>query len=125
MLLPLPRRELRMKFSIRIANVYDTILEESKKDIVIVKDRKTYIGALFFKKDETQVVQKVFERVDFEGNTLDAMIKAYHMMKNHGLTAKDDKTLLTMLHWQYVNGLTEEMCNAYDFKTDTDFLASI
>ena len=115
-----------MKFSIRIANVYNTILEETKKEIVIVKDRKTYIGALFFKKDETEVVKKVFDRVDFEGSAQEAMVKAYHMMKEHGLTKKDDKTLKTMLHWQYVNGLTDEMCNiGYKFKTDTELLASI
>lgn len=112
-----------MKFSIRIANVYDTILEETEKEIVIVKDRKTYIGALFFKKDETQVVKKVFERIDFDGSAQDAMIKAYHMMKSHGLTKKDDKTLLTMLYWQYVNGLTDEICETWNFKNDTEFLA--
>lgn len=115
-----------MKFSIRIANVYDTILEETKKDIVIVKDRKTYIGALFFQKDESQIVRKVFERIDFEGGARDAMVKAYHMMKAHGLTAKDDKTLITMLHWQYANGLTDEMLmDGYKFRNDTDLLASI
>lgn len=114
-----------MKFSIRIANVYDTILEETKKTIVIVKDRKTYIGALFFRKDETEQVKKVFEKVEFEGSARDAMIKAYYMMKNHNLLAKDDKTLTCMLHWQYINGLTDEFCNAIGFKNDTEFLASL
>lgn len=115
-----------MKFSIRIANVYDTILEETKKEIVIVKDRKTYIGALFFQKDEHQIVRKVFERIDFEGGAQDAMVKAYHMMKAHGLTAKDDKTLKTMMHWQHVNGLTDEMLlDGYKFQNDTEFLVSI
>lgn len=114
-----------MKFSIRIANVYNTILEETQKEIVIVKDRKTYIGALFFKKDETQVVRKVFEREDIEGSALDAMLTAYRMMKAHGLTKKDDKTLMTMMHWQYVNGLTNELLGGYGFRTDSEFLASL
>ena len=114
-----------MKFSIRIANVYDTVLEETTKDIVIVKDRKTHIGALFFKKDETQVVKKVFERVEFEGTAAEAMVTAYNMMKSHGLTKGDDKTLKTMLHWQHMNGLTDECILAgYHHKTDTELLAS-
>lgn len=112
-----------MKFSIRIANVYDTILDETTKEIVIVKDRKTYIGALFFKKDETEIVKKIIERIEFEGNAQDAMIIAYNLMKKHGMTKH--KTLLTMLHWQHVNGLTDEMSNAYGFDSDEAFLASI
>lgn len=114
-----------MKISIRIANVYDTLLEETKKEIVIVKDRKTYVGALFFRKDETEVVKKVFEKIEFEGNAQEAMIKAYQMMKEHGLIAKDDKTLKTMLHWQYMNGLTDEIVCTYGFKNDTEYLASL
>ena len=113
-----------MKFSIRIANVYNTLLAENRKELVIVKDHKTYVGTLFFKKDETDVVKKVFERVEFEGSAQDAMIKAYNMMKEHDLLAKDDKTLITMLHWQWINGLTNEISNVYGFKTDTEFLAS-
>jgi hypothetical protein len=114
-----------MKFSIRIANVYSDILEETRKEIVIVKDRKTYIGALFFKKDADETVKKVFERVDFEGTAAEAMVIAYNMMKEHGLTKKDDKTLKTMLHWQHVNGLTNECILAgYHYKTDTELLAS-
>ena len=112
-----------MKFSIRIANVYDAILEETTKEIVIVKDRKTYIGALFFKKDETQLVKKVIERIDFEGNAQGAMVTAYNLMKKHGMAKRD--TLKTMMHWQFINGMTDEMSTAYGFKSDEEFLASI
>lgn len=115
-----------MKFTIKIANVYDTILEETKKELVVIKDRKTYIGALFFRKEETEVVKKVFDRVDIDGSAFDAMIAAYHLMKKHDRIAKDDKTLKTMMHWQYVNGLTDEMLlDGYKFKNDTELLENI
>lgn len=114
-----------MKFSIRIANVYDDILEETRKELVVVKDRKTYIGALFFRKNEWEKVTKVFDRIDIEGSALDAMLAAYELKKKHGLLAKDDKTLLCMMHWQYVNGLTDDLITRCGFKNDTEFLATI
>ena len=115
-----------MKFSIRIANVYNTILEETKKELVIVKDRKTYIGKLFFKKDESEMVKKVFERIDFEGSAQDAMVVAYNLLKKYDMLAKDDKTLKTMLHWQYTNGLTDDIISVgYRYNTDTELLVSI
>lgn len=39
-----------MNAKVRIQNVYDEILEETKQELVIVKDRKTFIGALFLRR---------------------------------------------------------------------------
>lgn len=115
-----------MKASVRIANVYDSLLEETKKDLVVVKDRKTYIGALFFRKEEWETVKKVFEKVEVEGSALDIILAAYKLRQKHGLVAKDDKSLLTMLHWQHVNGLTDEiLTEQYSYDSDTAYLASL
>ena len=71
-----------MKASVRIANVYDNILEETTKKLVVVKDRKTYIGALFFKKDKEEEVKKVHDRTEVDGTALDIVLAAYDLLKN-------------------------------------------
>lgn len=110
-----------MKASIRIADVYCEILEESKKKLVIVKNHKTYVGALFFEKDPWEKVKKVYDRVDIDGTAVDILVEAYELLKAHGMLTKD--TLQTMAHWQYVNGLTDEMItDGYGCKDDEELL---
>lgn len=111
-----------MKASIRIADVYCEILEESKKELVIVKNHKTYVGALFFEKDPWEKVKKVYDRVDIDGSAVDIMVEAYGMLKAHGMLKRD--TLQTMVHWQSVNGLTDEMIvEGYECKDDEELLS--
>ena len=45
-----------MKATVKIANVYDTICEDTTKDLVVEKDGQTFIGALFFKQEEWEEV---------------------------------------------------------------------
>jgi hypothetical protein len=33
--------------------------------------------------------------------------------------------LKTMLHWQFINGFSDEMLDGYKYKTDSEFLASL
>ena len=111
-----------MKVIIKIANVYDGLLEETRKELVIVKGNRVYIGKLFFKKEDFEIVRRTKNSVRFEGNAEEIMLKAYEMCKEEGMIAKDDKSLLTMMHWQYMNGLTDEMIDSYKYKSDTEYL---
>lgn len=114
-----------MKASVRIANVYDEILEETTKELVVVANRKSFVGALFFRKEKWEKVKKVIDKVDVEGSALDIVLAAYNLKKKYGMLAKDDKTLQSMAHWQFVNGLTDEWIDMHLYKNDTEFLASL
>lgn len=114
-----------MKVTIKIANVYDGILDEVRKELVIVRGRQSYVGKLFFKKEDWESVKKVHKKVVIDGSAQDIMLEAYELLREEGMLAKDDKSLLCMMHWQFVNGLTNEMICAYKFKNDTEFLNSL
>ena len=114
-----------MNVKVRIQKVFDDITKETKQELVVVNGKKTFIGALFFKKEEWNKPKKIVEELVVEGSALDVMLAAYNLMKNHDMIAKDDKTLKTMLHWQFINGFSDEMLDDYKYKTDSEFLASL
>lgn len=114
-----------MKATVKIANVYDTICKDTTKDLVVEKDGQTFIGALFFKQEEWDKIEDTVESTEVDGTAFDIMMAAYELKKKHGLLAKDDKTLTTMMHWQFINGLTDEMLDGYGYENDTAYLASI
>lgn len=93
---------------IRIQNVYDKILEKNIPELVIKKDNKTFIGPLFFEIEDWEKPNKIIEKVKAEDTVLEQLIEAYYLMKKHNMTANDDKTFATMLHWQFVNGFSDE-----------------
>lgn len=116
---------------IRIQEVYDTILKETKLDLVIVRNDRIYIGALFFIKEEYQVLKDVLDRItlsDEPSEREDIMAEhiclvCYALKEKHNMLAKDDKSLLTMLHWQFVNTLTSAThIDCYEYSCDTDYL---
>ena len=114
-----------MKANVKIAKVYNTILEETKTDLVIEKDNKTYIGALFFEAEEHETITEIIEEQQIEGTPAAIILTAYFMKKKYNLLAKDNKTLQVMAHWQHVNGFSDEMfINSYSCKNDTEFLAT-
>ena len=111
---------------VRIQEVYSSLLEESKEELVIVKDRKTYIGALFFRKDSDDKLKKIIDEVVVDGSTLDVLLSAYNLKKKHNMIAKDDKTFKTMVHWQYINGFSDDCyIESYSYKNDTAYLAAL
>ena len=114
-----------MNVKVRIQKVFDDITKETKQELVVVNGKKTFIGALFFKKKEWNKPKKIVEELVVEGSALDVMLAAYNLMKKYDMIAKDDKTLKTMLHWQFINGFSDEMLDGYKYKTDSEFLASL
>lgn len=93
---------------IRIQNVYDKILEKTVPELVIKKDNKTFIGPLFFEMEDWEKPDKIIDKVKVEGTVLEQLIEAYFLMKKHNMIANDNKTFATMLHWQFVNGFSDE-----------------
>ena len=71
------------------------------------------------------VLQDNIEEIEVEGSVLEIMLVAYNLKKKHDMIAKDDKTLQTMLHWQHVNGFSDEIFDTYRYKNDTEYLASL
>lgn len=111
-----------MKCTIKIANVYSTILEETTKELVIEANNKTYIGALFFEPID-EVVKESIQETSFEGSALELMITAYKMLKDNDMLASDDRTFHTMVHWQYMNHLTNDLISelkTYKYRTDSE-----
>ena len=93
---------------IRIQNVRNELLEETKKQLVVVKNHNTYVGCLFFRKDEDEHLGKVFDEVivEDEENAIEEMIK---LLANHDMLASDGKTEATIRHWGWINNLFDEM----------------
>ena len=117
-----------MKATVSIANVYDDILKEYSKDLVVICDGKTHMGCLFFEKEEWDRIGEYIDTVDVDGSSIDVCLEAYKLLEKHNMLARDGKTLLTMFHWQWVNGLGEdpELCSGmYEYKNDTELLNNI
>lgn len=114
-----------MKACVKIANVYDALLEETKKELVITKGNQVYIGKLFFKKEEWEKVRRSKTSVHVEGTAEEIIMKAYELLRDEDMLASDDKSLKVMLHWQFVNGFSDEMIDTHKYKNDTEYLASL
>lgn len=108
---------------IRMQEVYDTLLRETRLDLVVVKNEKTYIGPLFFEQLESEVLKDVVDKINLSDDTaMHICLVCYALKEKHNMLASDDKTLLTMLHWQFINGLTKEtVAQIYSYSTDTDY----
>lgn len=112
-----------MRATVMIAKVYNTILGETKKKIIFFRDGKVFEGALFFPMDAEDLIMEVISVKYVDGTVWDVMLEAYTSMKVYGMLAKDDNTLKTMLHWQNINGFSDEMfIDAYGCKNDTEYL---
>ena len=114
-----------MKYTVKIQEVKDDILEETKRELVVTRGRKSFIGALFFEKESWDIMGRVIEKKEIEGGALDVVLACYEMRKRHGMTTKDNHSFLSMAHWQYVNGLTDELLTFYNCKDDSEALAKI
>lgn len=112
-----------MKAIIKIQNVFDEILEETTPELVITSGKKTFIGALFFPREKWEKPRKVLEQIEAEGEPLKILLSAYALLKRHNMTKADDRTFKTMVHWQYINGFSDEMAtDNYKFQNDTDYI---
>lgn len=114
-----------MRVNVMIAEVYSVILEETKKNIIWFReDGKVFEGCLFFPLDADDLISKVIEAKHIEGDVYDILYAGYQFLEKYGMKAKDDKTLTCMLHWQNVNGFSDEMfIDIYRAKNDTEYLA--
>lgn len=108
---------------IQIAKVYNEILEETSNELIIENNDKVHIGALFFEIDDDEKVLEVIEEIETTGTAKDFIITAYNLMKKYDLLK--DGTLKTMAHWQYINGVTNEMLDGYKYNSDSEYLAAI
>ena len=119
---------MRYYVNIAIVTIHSHILEEDKDDFVIFcNDGKVFRGALFFPLDADEMIVATKEIKHLEtDNVWDIMHTAYQMLKSHDMLARDDKTLHCMLHWQHVNGFSDEMfTDIYGTKNDTEYLAMV
>ena len=112
-----------MNAIIKIQNIYDEILEETEPKLVLEKGKKVYVGALFFECEKWQKRRKVLEQIEVNGSMTEILLTACDMLKRHNMTKADDKTFQTMAHWQYMNGVSDDMMiENYGFKSDTDYI---
>ena len=113
----------KMYANVMIAKVYNTILGEIKKRLVVFTEGKVFEGVLFWPMEPDDMIMEVISVNHVEGTVWDVMMEAYSTLKVNGMLSKDDSTLKTMLHWQHVNGFSDEMfIDAYGTKNDTEYL---
>lgn len=112
-----------MDANVMIAKVYNTILGDFEKRLIVFKDSgKVFEGTLFFPLEPDDVIMEIVSVNHVEGTVWDIMLEAYSALKVNGMLAKDGMTLMTMLHWQHVNGFSDEMfLDAYDLN-DEEYL---
>lgn len=108
--------------NVMVAKIYNTIVGDIKKRLVVFKDGRVFEGALFWPMDADDMIMEIVSVNHVEGTVWDVMIEAYASLKANGMLAKDDQTLKSMLHWQHVNGFSDEMfIDAYGTKNDTEY----
>ena len=115
-------------YTVKIQDVYNSILDETDKRLVVVKGiyEKCYIGTLFFEIDAFECLKgDAYEYVILEEPTgKDICITAYELLKKHGMLMRD--TLKTMLHWQSIHGVTEDIyIEGYKCETDEELLETL
>lgn len=107
-----------MNYIIRIQDVFNGILSETKKELVVVKGlyKKVHIGPLFFEIDPYEcLIPNIHKETKLDNPSAEEIIlAAYNLLKEENMLKKG--TLSTMAHWQYVNGVTNEMLNSNNYK---------
>lgn len=98
---------------IKVAKVYSAILGEERIEVIFERKGREFWGALFWEKDEDNVVKEVIETVEinacYESNeVLNSIQKYIELSIKHGRKVYND-TLSTMLHWQYVHGFSSKI----------------
>ena len=117
---------MKFKANVMIAKVYNTILGEMRKTLVVFKEGKVYESALFWPMEIEEMIMEVVSVKHVEGTVLDVMLEAYSELKINDMLAKDDRTLQVMLHWQYIHGFSEELfTDVYGTENDTEYLEKI
>lgn len=112
-------------YTIKIQDVYNSILDETKPQLVVVKGAydKCFVGPLFFEIDAFECLKGDAHKyvVIEEPTGADIVIAAYELLKEFDMLNKD--TLKTMAHWQYMNGVTNNLYSeCYKDITDEELL---
>ena len=103
-----------MKYTVKLQKVYCNIMKEEKIELVVTKGRTSYIGKLFFQKEEWEVLKGIVEKEVVETNNIqDVLDVAYKFLEKHNMLAKDGSTMSCMQHWQYMNDLSDQMIRYY------------
>ena len=103
-----------MTITITIANLYNTILEEERKELIIKKGDDTFKGALMWKNEDLgdDVMRGKIEEQELEVNelnkeTVENIIETAIEMMNKADMKVYDSTGKTMKHWQYLHSFSE------------------
>lgn len=93
---------------IKIAKVWNGILEEEKLTVVAEKHGKLFFGKLFFEPTD-ESVREVLEEVEIpdESSNIEIAKACYPLYKKYGLLAKDGSSFKCCAHWAYMNGLAD------------------
>ncbi len=97
--------------TIKIAKIYNGLLEETKVKGIFTRNGKEFFGPLFWEKDEEDEVKEILAEVtildgESEEAEVSCVIDEYiELAKKHGLKVFKD-TEKTMKHWQFMNGFS-------------------
>ena len=113
-----------MNAKFRLQEVHDSIMESTNMKLVTEIDGKVFTGALFFPLAEYEKLGEWHISTEMHDcKAKDIFVNAYNMLKQYGLVGKEGKTLLTMLHWQFLNGVTDEcFTDIHSVETDVEWL---
>lgn len=98
-----------------VAKVYDSLMEEEETQIILFKNNKIFeASGLFFEWNEifTQRIEKVLKEIDLSDtiNASTLVNKVIELRKEFDMAVYKD-SYKTLMHWQYMNGVTNEMPN--------------
>lgn len=96
-----------MKTTIKVVRVFDTILEESDNEILVINEEgKRFLDVLLDKESEwvCEEVKETLYSVDFTGSIKETINKIIEVETINGLKVNDDSAK-TIAWWGYLNGL--------------------
>ncbi len=98
---------------VKAVRVYNKALEKVEIEVIFEKNGREFWGALFWENEEWIKILEVLETVEvddkYERHEVLSCVQKYIELseKYRGDVCKD--TLVTMLHWQYINGFSKEI----------------
>ena len=99
-----------MKTTIKVVNVYDTLLEETKRKILVINEQKERFMGNLLDDEKSWICEEVKETlysVEFDGSIEETIDKIVEVEIENEFKVYDC-TKRTLAWWGYLNGLFEE-----------------
>ena len=101
--------EVKLQAEFQVVKIYDSILEETKQDIIFIRKGRKFRGALFFELDDWETVTEVLRLLKVTADSEEELAKKAITFYCEYAQTTYESTERTMRHWQYINGFTSHI----------------